>query len=85
MTSDLRMLLVMLIVFWGAWWVLAIVAKRSSVPVIPLVPLGLVAIGSLLNLLHPWAGTLAVAVLHLILLARMTHDAVRRPNQPGRL
>lgn len=81
MNSDLRALLLMLVVFWGAWWLFAIVARRSYIPVIPLYPLTLAAAGYLLNKVCSWAGTCVVAGIHLLLVSRMIRDASRRPSR----
>jgi len=83
MTDDTRILVVFLLVFWGGWWLLAVVAKRSYIPVIPLVPLVAMAIGYGLNTLRQWVGTITLMLFHAGLLASMLLKA-RRDKPCGR-
>jgi hypothetical protein len=67
-------------IFWLAWWLLALIAKRSWLPVLAVYPWGLFALGYLANKLSPWAGTTAMAAVHVVLLMNMARDALRRPS-----
>jgi len=63
---------VVLCVFVAVFWLAVgfVVGKKVSlVPVVPLVPLAMVGLGLLLNAWIAWAGSIAVALLHVVPLA----------------
>lgn len=81
MRSDTVILLVIVWGFWTVWWLLAVAARRSYIPVVPLYPLAFLGTGYLLDKVYPWAGTFAVGAIHLVLAAGMVRAAMRKP--PG--
>ena len=80
MVTDTLALLAVLVVFWSAWWIIAALARRSWLPVIPVYPLVLFGAGYALNYLHAWIGTAAVVGLHTVLLGWMIRSALRKPR-----
>jgi hypothetical protein len=87
MSSNL-VLVVALVVIWGA---AALLGRRtvSIVPMFPFVPAVLVVVGIAVNGWVNWAGTIAVAVLHVIVVGvvgvgflrerRMNSDTEEKP------
>lgn len=67
MTSQQTMV-VIIVCFWSVWFLLCLVLKRSWIPVIPFVPLAALGLGYGLNGIHEWAGTVIVAIFHLVMI-----------------
>lgn len=67
MTSSGWVLLGFVILFWGA--LAAPLRRKSLFPVIPIIPAVAVLGGFLLNRWIDWLGTVAMLVLHVVLIA----------------
>lgn len=78
MNASTQVLVAEILVFWGAWLVLALSTKRSWIPVIPVYPGTLFLAGIALNWVHAWVGTLAIAALQVGLIAMMFWQLLRR-------
>jgi len=78
MNASTQVLLAEILLFWGAWLVLALSTRRSWIPVIPIYPGALLLAGLALNCVCAWMGTLAIAALHVGLIAMMVWQLLRR-------
>jgi hypothetical protein len=79
--SSHQTLLVLVIGFWTAWFILCIVFKRSWIPVIPFVPLVAFGLGLGLNKIHEWAGTAVVGIAHMLVLLKMIRPFVAKTKR----
>jgi hypothetical protein len=73
-------LLAGLVVMWG---LVALLARKavSIIPIVPLVPGVLLVLGIGLNAWKPWAGTITVGVLHLVVAALVGFGLLREKRQ----
>ena len=69
-----------LVVIWG---LVALLARRavSLIPTVPLVPAVLLVLGIGLNAWKPWAGTITVGVLHVVVAALVAFGLSREKKQ----
>ena len=68
-------------IFWHLFLIACVLLRCTWTPMIPFYPLVLFGLGWLLNTLYPWAGTWAVAAVHLWLAAILIRNVLRRPSR----